>query len=101
MIKQELAYCFTGIALVLGLFLVLRFCKRSIGVLHARLRTFGSGYSHPDYFKLSGVPAPKPLPDFDVDKTKPRPYRPFRWTYHQNMCTSLPELAWCVFTMLS
>ncbi|KAJ4488394.1 hypothetical protein J3R30DRAFT_3280163 [Lentinula aciculospora] len=38
-----------------------------------------------DYYKLSGVPAPNPLPDFDVDKAKARPYRPFRWSYHQTM----------------
>ena len=41
----------------------------------------------PDYSKLSGVPAPSPLPYFDVDKAQPRPYRPFRWAYHQTMCT--------------
>ncbi|KAG5651699.1 hypothetical protein H0H81_007758 [Sphagnurus paluster] len=38
-----------------------------------------------DYFKLSGVPLPKPLWDFDIDKAKPRPYRPFCWQYHQTM----------------
>lgn len=43
----------------------------------------------PDYFKLSGVPLPEPLEDFDVDKAKPRPYRPFRWPYHQTMGTSI------------
>src|SRR5690242_12370477 len=40
-----------------------------------------------DYFKLSGVPLPKPLHKFDLEKAKPRPYRPFRWQYHQTMCT--------------
>lgn len=39
----------------------------------------------PNYFKLSGVPPPKPLSHFDIDKAKPRPYRPFRWEYHQTM----------------
>jgi hypothetical protein len=39
-----------------------------------------------DYFALTGVPPPKPLPDFDIDKALPRPYRPFRWKYHQTMC---------------
>jgi hypothetical protein len=39
-----------------------------------------------DYFKLTDVPAPKPLPDFNVDNALPRPYRPFRWKYHQTMC---------------
>ncbi|KAF7295270.1 hypothetical protein MIND_01066100 [Mycena indigotica] len=38
-----------------------------------------------NYFQLSGVRAPTPLPHFDVDKTLARPYRPFRWEYHQTM----------------
>ena len=52
----------------------------SVGDVH-RLGDF------PDYAKLSGVPLPSPLEDFDVDKALPRPYRPFRWAYHQTMCT--------------
>ncbi|KAJ3741902.1 hypothetical protein DFH05DRAFT_262291 [Lentinula detonsa] len=43
------------------------------------------GRQNVDYFRISGVPPPNPLPDFDVDKAKARPYRPFRWTYHQTM----------------
>ncbi|KAF5391770.1 hypothetical protein D9757_001719 [Collybiopsis confluens] len=43
------------------------------------------GRQYVDYFELSGVPPPVPLPSFDIDKAKARPYRPFRWTYHQNM----------------
>ncbi|KAG5340144.1 hypothetical protein E4T56_gene19449 [Termitomyces sp. T112] len=39
----------------------------------------------PDYPQLSGVPLPKPLWDFDVRTAKARPYRPFRWDYHQTM----------------
>lgn len=39
----------------------------------------------PDYAKLSGVPLPSPLPNFNVDKAVPRPYRPLRWVYHQTM----------------
>ncbi|KAK7526727.1 uncharacterized protein IWZ02DRAFT_468053 [Phyllosticta citriasiana] len=42
----------------------------------------------PDYEKLSGVPLPKPWPEFDINKAKPRPYRPFRWAYHQTMSLS-------------
>ncbi|KAM0283081.1 hypothetical protein ACHAQH_002684 [Verticillium albo-atrum] len=42
----------------------------------------------PDYAKLSGVPLPSPLLDFDVDRAPPRPYRPFRWSYHQTMSLS-------------
>lgn len=40
-----------------------------------------------NYFDLTGVPPPKPLPAFDIDNALPRPYRPFRWKYHQTMCT--------------
>jgi hypothetical protein len=40
----------------------------------------------PDYAKLSGVPAPTPLRDFNIKGALPRPYRPFRWPYHQTMC---------------
>lgn len=42
----------------------------------------------PDYATLSGVPLPLPLEDFDISSAVPRPYRPFRWPYHQTMCTS-------------
>lgn len=41
----------------------------------------------PDYAKLSGLPPPTPLHDFNIDDAQPRPYRPFRWSYHQTMCT--------------
>lgn len=40
----------------------------------------------PDYAALSGVPLPQPYHKFVIDKALPRPYRPFRWTYHQTMC---------------
>lgn len=40
----------------------------------------------PDYATLSGVPLPSPYPEHDIAKAKPRPYRPFRWSYHQTMC---------------
>ncbi|KAI9166352.1 hypothetical protein HJFPF1_02452 [Paramyrothecium foliicola] len=39
----------------------------------------------PDYAKLSGVPLPSPLKNFNIDTVLPRPYRPFRWNYHQTM----------------
>lgn len=49
----------------------------------------------PDYAALSGVPLPQPYTEFDIKKALPRPYRPFRWAYHQTMCmysyTSLPS----------
>lgn len=40
----------------------------------------------PDYSTLSGVPLPEPYPEHDITKALPRPYRPFRWAYHQTMC---------------
>ncbi|KAL0943584.1 uncharacterized protein CTRU02_201471 [Colletotrichum truncatum] len=39
----------------------------------------------PDYAALSDVALPSPLHAFNVDKAVPRPYRPFRWAYHQTM----------------
>ncbi|KAI9792506.1 MAG: hypothetical protein M1835_007791 [Candelina submexicana] len=39
----------------------------------------------PDYAELSGVPLPEPCHEFDIKKALPRPYRPFRWSYHQTM----------------
>lgn len=44
----------------------------------------------PDYAALSGVPLPKEYRGFDISKAKPRPFRPFRWAYHQTMCTISP-----------
>lgn len=40
----------------------------------------------PDYAALSGVPLPSAYENFDVQTAIPRPYRPFRWAYHQTMC---------------
>lgn len=40
----------------------------------------------PDYSKLSGVPLPEAYKEFEIEKALPRPYRPFRWPYHQTMC---------------
>lgn len=40
----------------------------------------------PAYDILSGVPLPEPYVNFDPAKALPRPYRPFRWAYHQTMC---------------
>ncbi|KAK7440231.1 hypothetical protein VKT23_017173 [Stygiomarasmius scandens] len=50
----------------------------------------------PNYFEMTGVPAPIPLPDFDIDKARPRPYRPFRWAYHQNMSLKKMEPDWWI-----
>ncbi|KAL1888547.1 hypothetical protein Sste5346_009503 [Sporothrix stenoceras] len=40
----------------------------------------------PDYAVLSGVPHPQPCPSgFVLEKARFRPFRPFRWRYHQHM----------------
>jgi hypothetical protein len=43
----------------------------------------------PAYDVLSGVPLPDAYRSFDPTKALPRPYRPFRWAYHQTMCKLL------------
>lgn len=45
----------------------------------------------PNYAELSGVPLPNPYHEFNIDNALPRPYRPFRWSYHQTMCM-FPQL---------
>ncbi|KAM5345044.1 hypothetical protein ACJ41O_010906 [Fusarium nematophilum] len=45
----------------------------------------------PNYADLSGVPLPTPVPDFDIKSAQPRPYRPFRWPYHQTMAIQKME----------
>jgi hypothetical protein len=49
----------------------------------------------PDYAELSGVPLPEAYTEFNVETAMPRPYRPFRWAYHQTMCKS--PTAFCKF----
>lgn len=40
----------------------------------------------PDYSVLTGVRYPRPYgPQFDINKATFRPFRPFRWSYHQTM----------------
>jgi hypothetical protein len=46
----------------------------------------------PAYDILSGVPLPQPYHNFDPENARPRPYRPFRWAYHQTMCRFPPNL---------
>ncbi|KIV92538.1 hypothetical protein PV10_03829 [Exophiala mesophila] len=48
----------------------------------------------PDYATLSGVPLPEPYPEHDITKAMPRPYRPFRWLYHQTMSLTKMETNW-------
>ncbi|KAI2733895.1 hypothetical protein CBS147332_910 [Penicillium roqueforti] len=50
----------------------------------------------PDYATLSGVPLPSPYPEFNIDKALPRPYRPFRWAYHQTMSLTKLETDWWI-----
>jgi hypothetical protein len=40
----------------------------------------------PNYSALSGIPLPEAYTEHDINKALPRPYRPFRWAYHQTMC---------------
>lgn len=44
-----------------------------------------AGRGLPDFAQLTGFPHPKPLHGFNIAYARPRPYRPFRWEYHQNM----------------
>ncbi len=55
------------------------------GFSMAEIRALGD---FPDYAELSGVPAPAPYKQFNIETALPRPYRPFRWSYHQTMCKS-------------
>ena len=41
--------------------------------------------SIPDYFELCGIAPPRPMDQFDLAQANARPYRPFRWPYHQTM----------------
>ncbi|KAF7587116.1 hypothetical protein BBP40_007707 [Aspergillus hancockii] len=50
----------------------------------------------PDYAKLSGVPLPQVYPDFKIDSALARPYRPFRWGYHQTMSLTKLETDWWI-----
>lgn len=51
----------------------------------------------PDYATLSDVPKPAAYEGFDIAKALPRPYRPFRWAYHQTMCESWSSLAFFTY----
>lgn len=84
-----------GLALVLTGVIFLQSYSLFPGAYQKLCRTL-SGKALPDYAKLTGVPAPKPLPNFDLDTAKSRPYRPFRWEYHQNMSLSELESNWWI-----
>ena len=55
----------------------------STGISMAEIKALGD---FPDYSTLSGVPLPEAYKDFEIEKALARPYRPFRWAYHQTMC---------------
>jgi hypothetical protein len=57
-----------------------------MGISLAEVKSLGD---FPDYAKLSGVPLPEAYKEFKIETAIPRPYRPFRWAYHQTMGTSL------------
>lgn len=61
-----------------------------MGISIAEVEALGD---FPNYSKLSGVPKPDPYKEHKLETAIPRPYRPFRWAYHQTMCkcVSLPE----------
>lgn len=62
------------------------------GVSVAEIKALGD---FPDYATLCGVPLPEAYAGFDVKTARPRPYRPFRWQYHQTMCMS-PTLLYII-----
>lgn len=51
-----------------------------------------AGRTLPDFSQLTGFPHPKPIHHFNIAHARPRPYRPFRWEYHQNMCMRVASL---------
>jgi hypothetical protein len=55
----------------------------AMGVSLQEIRDLGD---FPDYATLSGVPLPEEYRDFKLEQALARPYRPFRWAYHQTMC---------------
>ncbi|GAB1320985.1 Putative alpha-mannosyltransferase [Madurella fahalii] len=51
----------------------------------------------PNYALLSGVPNPEPVsPMWDISKALFRPFRPFRWNYHQHMALMKYSPDWWV-----
>lgn len=48
----------------------------------------------PNYAELSGVPLPEHYKEFKIETALPRPYRPFRWAYHQTMALTRMEDEW-------
>jgi hypothetical protein len=63
--------------------------RTSMGITVDEIKAMGD---FPDYAQLSGVPLPAPYEEFDIDAAIARPYRPFRWAYHQTMCMWMSSL---------
>ena len=55
------------------------------GISIAEVKALGD---FPDYAVLADVPLPNVYEGFKLDQAIARPYRPFRWAYHQTMCMS-------------
>ncbi|KAK4692819.1 hypothetical protein P7C71_g4458, partial [Lecanoromycetidae sp. Uapishka_2] len=62
-----------------------------MGISLAEVKSLGD---FPDYAKLSGVPLPEAYKAFKIETAKARPYRPFRWAYHQTMALNKLEPEW-------
>jgi hypothetical protein len=54
----------------------------------------------PAYDILSGVPLPQPYQNFDLTRAISRPYRPFRWAYHQTMGKTQSRLTILRFVLM-
>lgn len=68
-----------------------------MGMSLAEVKSLGD---FPDYAKLSGVPLPEAYKQFKIETATPRPYRPFRWAYHQTMCKFSFPLQLALLTLL-
>ncbi|KAG2041512.1 hypothetical protein BDR03DRAFT_891180, partial [Suillus americanus] len=79
----------TGIAVVVVALAAVYYSKavspRSFWKFLRQKAALVAGRGLPDFAQLTGFPHPKPVHGFDIAHARPRPYRPFRWEYHQNM----------------
>ncbi|KAF5358043.1 hypothetical protein D9756_001724 [Leucocoprinus leucothites] len=97
-----ISYSYVVIAAGVGTLLWVTWRRKRIRTYRYELSTRGTKSSLKavreldDYFELTGVPRPKPLPDFNIDEALPRPYRPFRWRYHQTMSLLNMEPDWWI-----
>ncbi|KAJ8604952.1 hypothetical protein MRB53_041628 [Persea americana] len=96
---RSLVICFTSIALLI--FLLLRWQKSHKSGTTIRESKIPSSIPStdkvytpaeksalgpwPDYAALTSVPLPRPAETFEISKALPRPYRTFRYPYHQTL----------------